>query len=84
MSGGFDLRVVFCRSIIFLLDILMSLNKEVHPVLEDSKFKGVQHVSVDKTVALIGKELGEHDEVELLARQSEISRVGMIMKRVEE
>lgn len=44
----------------------------------------MQHVSVDKTVALVGKELAANDEVELLARQSEISRVGMIMKRVEE
>lgn len=62
----------------------MSLNKEVVPVLEDSKFKGVRHVSVEKTVALVGKELESSDEVELLARQSEISRVGMIMKKVEE
>jgi hypothetical protein len=41
-------------------------------------------VSVEKTVALIGKELAGSDEVELVSRQSEISRVGMIMKRVEE
>jgi hypothetical protein len=44
----------------------------------------VQHVNVDKTVELVGKELATSDEVELLARQSEISRIGMIMKRVEE
>jgi hypothetical protein len=35
-------------------------------------------------VALVGKELEGSDEVELLAKQSEISRVGMIMKKVEE
>jgi L-fucose isomerase-like protein len=60
------------------------VKKEVVPVLEDSKFKGVQHVSVDKTVAVVGKELESNDQVELVARQSEISRVGMIMKKVEE
>lgn len=32
----------------------------------------------------MGKELEGSDEVELVTRQSEISRVGMIMKRVEE
>lgn len=32
----------------------------------------------------MGKELEGSDEVELLAKQSEISRVGMIMKKVEE
>lgn len=46
------------------------MRKEVVPVLEDSKFKGVQHVSVDKTVAAVGKELEANNQVELLARQS--------------
>ena len=58
--------------------------KEVEPVTEESKFKGVFHVNVDKTVELVKKELAENQQVELTARQSEISRVGMIMKRVEE
>ena len=59
--------------------------KELCPVTEESsKFKGVQHVDVEKTVELIKKELGENQKVALVTRQSEISRVGMIMKRVEE
>lgn len=58
--------------------------KEVSPITEESKFKGVYHVSVDKTVEHIKKELAENEQVELVSRQSEISRVGMIMKRVEE
>ena len=31
--------------------------KEVEPVTEESKFKGVLHVNVDKTVELVKKEL---------------------------
>lgn len=58
--------------------------KEVTPVTEQSKFKGVYHVNVDKTVEMIKETLGENQQVELVGRQSEISRVGMIMKRVEE
>jgi len=58
--------------------------KEVSPITEESKFKGIYHVSVDKTVELIKKELADNEQVELVSRQSEISRVGMIMKRVEE
>ena len=63
----------------------MSKNaKEVTPITEESKFKGVFHVNVDKTVEHIQKELANNEQVELVTRQSEISRVGMIMKRVEE
>lgn len=63
----------------------MSKNtKEVSPITEESKFKGIQHVNVDKTVEHIQKELANNDQVELVSRQSEISRVGMVMKRVEE
>ena len=63
----------------------MSKNtKEVSPVTEESKFQGVNHVNVDKTVELIKKELIDNEQVELVSKQSEISRVGMIMKRVEE
>ncbi len=58
--------------------------KEVTPVTEESKFKGVNHVNVDKTVEAIGEALKESEQVEWVGRQSEISRVGMIMKRVEE
>ena len=42
------------------------------------------HVNVDKTVEAVGKALENNEEVQLVVRQSEISRVGMIMKRVEE
>jgi hypothetical protein len=35
-------------------------------------------------VERVKKELAENEQVELVAKQSEISRVGMIMKRVEE
>jgi hypothetical protein len=56
----------------------------VSAVLEESKFKGINHVNVDKTVEAIKKQLESSKEVELISRQSEISRVGMIMKRVEE
>jgi hypothetical protein len=48
----------------------MSKGKEVSPVLEESKFKGVQHVNVDKTVELIRQELETNEEVTLIARQS--------------
>ena len=34
--------------------------KEVSPVLEESKFKGVNHVNVDRTVELIQKELADN------------------------
>jgi transketolase len=63
----------------------MSQVREVLPVVEESlKFKGIQHVNVEKTVELIGKALQEGGQVSILTRQSEISRAGMIMKRVEE
>jgi hypothetical protein len=34
--------------------------KELTPITEESKFKGVQHVNVDKTVEEIKKLLGEN------------------------
>lgn len=61
----------------------MSQVREVVPVLEDSKY-GVQHVSVDRTVEAVGKALADGAQVALLARQNEISRAGIVMKRVEE
>jgi hypothetical protein len=60
----------------------MSKVAEVNAVLEDSKFQGVQHVSIDKTVEEIKKAFSSADEVVFTARQSEISRAGVIMKRV--
>jgi len=58
-------------------------NKEVLPQVEESpKFKGVYHVNVDKTVQAIVKELADNDQVDFLSKQSEISRAGMVMKRV--
>lgn len=36
-------------------------SKEVNPVTEESKFKGVNHVNVDKTVELIRKELADNE-----------------------
>jgi hypothetical protein len=44
----------------------------------------VQHVNIDRTVELIRQRLAESEQVELLSRQSEISRAGVIMRRVEE
>lgn len=44
----------------------------------------MQHVNIDRTVELIRQKLAESEQVELLSRQSEISRAGIIMKRVEE
>lgn len=35
--------------------------KEVSPITEESKFKGIYHVSVDKTVELIKKELADNE-----------------------
>ena len=58
--------------------------KQVGPVKEQSKFEGVFHVNVDKTVERIKQSLAENQQVELVSRQSEISRVGMVMRRVEE
>lgn len=44
--------------------------KEVAPVTEEAKYKGVKHVNVDKTVDLIKDELKSNDQVELVSRQS--------------
>lgn len=63
---------------------MSSERKQVFPVLEESKFQGIWHVNVDKTVEAIKKELQTNSQVEFISKQSEISRVGMVMKRVEE
>ena len=34
--------------------------KRVEPVNEESKFKGIYHVNVEKTVEMLKKELGEN------------------------
>ena len=60
------------------------MSKQVVPVTEEGKYKGVQHVNVDKTVERIKQELIGNDTVQLLSTQNEISRVGMVIKRVEE
>jgi len=62
----------------------MSGIPEIKPVLEDSKFNGVKHVNVEGTVQAILAELANSKEVEFIARHSEISRAGLVMKRVEE
>ena len=42
----------------------MSKNtKEVSPITEESKFQGINHVNVDKTVELIKKELADNEQV---------------------
>lgn len=60
------------------------MSREILPVTEEGKYKGIQHVNVDKTVERIKQELVEKEKVELVTTQSEINRVGMVIKRVEE
>lgn len=60
-------------------------HKELTPVLEDSsKYQNVKHVSVDKTVEALVDVIEKEGGVELLAREGEINRVGMVIKLVEE
>jgi hypothetical protein len=42
----------------------------VFAVTEESKFKGVQHVNVERTVEAVIQQLKTENEVELVTRQS--------------
>lgn len=58
---------------------------ELTPTLEQSQnYKGVQHVNVEKTVKAIIELVDKDGGVELVAKEGEISRAGMIIKQVEE
>lgn len=58
--------------------------KEVTPVLEETKYKGVKHVNVERTVKEVSEVLEKEGMVELLAREGEINRVGMVIRQVQE
>jgi hypothetical protein len=57
---------------------------ELTPVLEDTKFKGVKHVNVEETIRKVSEVLEKEGSVELLFREGEINRVGMVIKLVQE
>jgi hypothetical protein len=58
--------------------------QEVTPVLEDSKYKNVKHVSVEKTVQALLDVIAKDGAVELVATDNEINRVGMVIRQVVE
>jgi hypothetical protein len=57
---------------------------ELTPVLEDTKFKSVKHVNVEETIRKVSEVLEKEGSVELLFREGEINRVGMVIKLVQE
>ena len=59
--------------------------QELTPVLEDSnKYQNVKHVNVEKTVQALVDAVEKEGGVELVAREGEINRVGMVIRQVEE
>lgn len=51
--------------------------------VECIRVEGKNYVDVEETVKAIKKELETKNEVEFIARQMDISRAGMIIKRIE-
>ena len=51
----------------------------VEPIMAEGK----NYVDVDKTVKAVIDALTDKDEVEFVSKQTEISRAGMVIKRVE-
>jgi hypothetical protein len=54
-------------------------------VLEESKnYPNVKHVNVEKTVEALSEAIKQDGGAELLAREGEINRVGMVIRQVQE
>ncbi len=51
--------------------------------VESRHVEGKNYVDVEETVKAIKKELETKNEVEFISKQTDISRAGMIIKRIE-